>query len=180
MNCEACGVRTATVRYAEVVDGAVSTWNLCEECARERGVGGSLTSLAAPLVNILMGLLDGAAESGGGTSGRTCPSCGLSYGEFRSSGRLGCASCYEAFAEDLRPLVRRIHGSTEHRGAVPSGLEDGHVRRRELSKLESQLEVSVRKEEYERAAELRDLIRSRQKELERAERDDVDVCENDE
>ncbi|MCK4409587.1 MAG: hypothetical protein KAW67_05850, partial [Candidatus Eisenbacteria sp.] len=62
MKCERCGSRTATVRYTEVVDGSLTTWQLCEECASERGVTGSLTSLAGPLVNILMGLLEGGGE----------------------------------------------------------------------------------------------------------------------
>lgn len=180
MKCEACGERPATVRYAEVVDGVLSTWNLCEECARERGVGGSLTSLAAPLVNILMGLLDASGEAGDGRSGPACPECGLTFGEFKSSGRLGCSACYETFAEEIRPLVRRIHGSTEHRGAIPANLEEGHLRRREIGKLKAELALSVRGEDYERAAELRDLIRSREAESVGAESGDVDVRKDDE
>jgi protein arginine kinase activator len=174
----------ATVRYAEVVDGSLTTWHLCEQCASERGVAGTLTSLAGPLVNILMGLLEG--EVGPGTAddaGPTCPRCGLTYGKFRRVGRLGCATCYDTFAHELRPLLRRIHGSTEHTGCVPSEAFGDHYRLREIRKLKVELARAVQSEDYERAAELRDAIRSAESELETAraatETPDVDVPDDD-
>jgi protein arginine kinase activator len=88
-----------------------------------------------------------------------CPQCGLSYAEFRRLGRLGCEACYETFRDDLKPLLRRVHGSTAHAGAVPAHLERGLESRREIKRLRSELDLAVRREEYERAAELRDAIR---------------------
>lgn len=179
MKCERCGSRTATVRYAEVVDGSLTTWHLCEECASERGVTGSLTSLAGPLVNILMGLLEGGGEVGTADNGPTCPRCGLTYGRFRRSGRLGCGTCYETFASQLRPLLRRIHGSADHTGGVPSALEGDHFRLRAIRKLKDELTRAVEAEDYERAAELRDTIRSGERELGSTEAGDVDVRDDD-
>ena len=175
MKCERCGSRTATVRYAEVVDGSLTTWHLCEECASERGVTGSLTSLAGPLVNILMGLLEGGGEAEPAGGEPTCPRCGLTYGQFRQVGRLGCGTCYEAFASQLKPLLRRIHGSTDHTGGVPSEASGGHLRRREIRKLKDELARAVAAEDYERAAEIRDTVRSREHELAGAEAGDVDA-----
>jgi protein arginine kinase activator len=168
MKCEKCGRREATVRYVEVIDGTTTTWHLCEECAEERGVGGSLTSLAGPLVNILMGLLEGSAAGGASSGGPACPVCGLSYEEFRRGGRLGCAGCYEAFASELKPLLRRIHGSTEHTGRVPGDAEGDYLRRREIRKLKAELATAVAEEDYERAADLRDSIRHAESGLEGA------------
>ena len=173
MTCEACGRRPATVRYAEVVDGSLSTWHLCDECARERGVGGSLTSLAGPLVNILMGLLEGGPAPA--DPGPACPHCGLTYAQFRRSGRLGCGTCYETLADELRPLLRRIHGSTEHTGRVPDVFAEAHARRREIRRLKAELARAVRSEDYERAAEIRDTIRSRERGLPDLETGDVDA-----
>jgi len=175
MKCERCGSRTATVRYAEVVDGSLTTWHLCEECASERGVTGSLTSLAGPLVNILMGLLEGEGGAEPVDPGSTCPRCGLTYEGFRRVGRLGCATCYEAFSSQLKPLLRRIHGSTDHTGGVPSTDEGGHFRRKEISKLKGELTRAVAAEDYEQAAELRDTVRARERELGGTETGDVDV-----
>ncbi len=165
MICAECGERPATVRYTEMVDGKLSTWELCEECARKRGVGTGLSSVAGPLVNILMGLLEEtvAADRDLETSGPTCPQCGLSYEDFRRSGRLGCGVCYESFAEELEPLLRRVHGSTEHVGRFPQEVSDEVASRHELRRMRTELEAAVRKEDYERAAELRDLIRARER-----------------
>jgi protein arginine kinase activator len=175
MNCEACGKSPATIRYAEMVDGGLTTWNLCESCAREKGVTGSLTSFATPLVNVLMGLL---GEVGGERpveeEGPACPQCGMSYSDFRRTGRLGCGACYEAFHEELTPLLRRIHGSTRHAGRVPASYEGESATKNELRRLRTELKRAVQSEEYERAAEIRDLIRATEAAA-AAEKVDVDV-----
>jgi protein arginine kinase activator len=173
-----CGTREATVRYAEVVDGTSTTWHLCEECAGERGVAGTLSPLAGPLVSILMGLLEGSVGEGKSAAAPSCPKCGLTYEEFRRSGRLGCATCYEAFRRELKPLLRRIHGSAEHSGSMPSAVEGDYRLRRDLARLKAELAAAVGDEDYERAAELRDAIRAHECQLDSGactERDDVDV-----
>lgn len=180
MTCERCGERSATVRYAEVIDGSLTTWHLCDECAAERGVTGSLTPLAGPLVNILMGMLEGGGEPVPSDAGPTCPRCGLNYGEFRRVGRLGCGTCYETFVTQLKPLLRRIHGSAEHAGRVPSEISGDHLRRKEMLKLKDELSRAVQAEDYERAAELRDAIRAMECQLVSTESKDVDARNNDE
>jgi protein arginine kinase activator len=162
MTCDECGKAPAMIRCTEMVGGELSTWNLCEECARRKGVTGSLTSLAGPLVDILMGLLEEAGEREGTRPGSTCPRCGLSYREFRQGGRVGCGTCYTSFRQELLPLLRRIHGSTEHAGRVPTALAGSLESKRELEELRAELDQAVRREEYERAAELRDLLRAKE------------------
>ena len=44
---------------------------------------------------------------------QTCPSCGISFKEFRSQGRLGCPHDYIAFQSELLPLLENIHGETQ-------------------------------------------------------------------
>ena len=51
--------------------------------------------------------------------GGKCPNCGLTYSSFKSSGRLGCSECYEAFRNELVPLLGRLQGSTGHVGKAP-------------------------------------------------------------
>ena len=167
MTCSDCGKSEARVTYTEFAGGRATTWNLCEECAARRGVSASLASLSGPLVNVLMGLLeevgrDGAAAGG---AGPRCAVCGLDLAEFRRRGRLGCSACYATFREELESLVRRIHGSTEHSGRVPGSLEPTEGPRREIVRLRAELERAVKREGYERAAALRDLIRQKEKAL---------------
>jgi protein arginine kinase activator len=175
MMCGECNEKRAIIRYAETTDGRLSTWNLCEECARRRGVAPLLSTFAGPLVNILMGLLEESRESEEESSGAVCPQCGLSYGDFRRSGKLGCGVCYETFREELRPLIRRVHGSTSHAGRAPLELERDFDSRTELKRLKNELRDAVRREEYERAAELRDLIRGTGRELPTVGGKNVDV-----
>ena len=181
MICGDCAERDVTIRYTEMVDGELTTWQLCEECARARGVGSGLSSMAGPLVNILMGLLEeaSATDAGRDHTGPVCPRCGLSFPEFRTTGRLGCGVCYESFADELKPLLRRVHGSTGHVGKYPAELSDALTSRTELRRLQTDLASAIRREDYERAAELRDLIRAREKGSvgagRVAEKSDVDV-----
>jgi protein arginine kinase activator len=129
---------------------------------------------------MLMGLLEGGGEPAPVEAGVACPRCGLTYADFRRVGRLGCGTCYETFGSELRPLLRRIHGSIEHTGCVPSGLAEDHLRRKEMMKLKRELSLAVQDEEYEKAATLRDAIRAAEAGTSSAEGRDVDARDNDE
>lgn len=175
MLCDECGSREATIHYTEMVDGQLSEWHLCEECARKRGTAIALTPLTGPLVGVLMGLLEDARGGEIEEPGPVCSECGLSYQEFRRLGKLGCGACYDSFRDELRTLLRRVHGSTTHAGRSPSGVEDGLDAEREIRRLRAELAASVRDEEYERAAELRDAIRAKEAAARSGEDSDVDV-----
>jgi protein arginine kinase activator len=91
--------------------------------------------------------------------------------EFRADGRLGCPADYELFRAGLLPILQRIHRATCHVGKVPrrraaappaSTTEPRAVRADELLALRQQLRRAVETEHYERAAELRDLIRQKE------------------
>ncbi len=159
MTCDDCG-SPANIRFMEVVDGELRTLHLCDDCANTRGMALSLTPLAGPLVNMLMGLLEEmGADEGQDEDGPVCPDCGLTYAGFRGTGKLGCATCYESFVSELKPLLRRVHGSTHHAGTIPSKAPADAETSRQARSLRLELERAVRLEEYERAAELRDEIR---------------------
>lgn len=176
VDCSECRQRPATISYTEVVDGKIYRYNLCSDCARKKGVTASLAPLAGPLVNILMGLLEEAGDRDSEEiEGPVCPQCGMSYSGFRRSGRLGCGACYDAFSDELRPLLRRVHGSTRHSGRVPTLLANDFASLEEIRKLKADLDAAVKREEYERAAEIRDLIRAREAELDASGKRNVDV-----
>lgn len=69
---------------------------------------------------------------------------------FQKIGRLGCSFCYDAFAEELNPLMRRIHGSTEHRGKIPKKAGGKMRVKREIEELKYQLEKAIKEEAYEK------------------------------
>ena len=90
---------------------------------------------------------------------RKCPECGSSYHEIASSGKVGCAQCYDTFAEELARSIQSIHGTTNHTGAVPARQRAKQERSEWIKKLKKDLQDAVRREDYEAAAKLRDEIR---------------------
>jgi protein arginine kinase activator len=90
---------------------------------------------------------------------RKCPVCGAVFSELAALGRMGCAVCYSAFAEELAPAIRAAHGRGEHRGKVSAGHRARMELTARLESLRQQLKQAVEAEEYEGAARLRDEIR---------------------
>ena len=83
----------------------------------------------------------------------------MSYDDFQKTGKLGCGECYNVFSERLEPLLKRIHGNSEHHGKTPKKMEQSIKKYNELNDLKALLNKAIQSEEYEKAAELRDEIR---------------------
>jgi len=92
--------------------------------------------------------------------GKSCGTCGETFRDFQKSGRLGCPQCYFAFEQELGSILRRVQGSQVHVGRGPRA-RSGTLTRAENRVLELRklLEEAVGREEFERAATLRDEIR---------------------
>ena len=91
----------------------------------------------------------------------SCASCGLSYVEFKQSGKLGCQDCYTAFRSPISQALKNIHGTNEYRGKIPHGQADKYadmIVRRELAENRVLLKKAVEAEEFEQAAKYRDVI----------------------
>ena len=158
MNCDVCKTNPATVFLTQIVDGKMQKVNLCEPCSKEKGVTDP-TGFA--LADLLLGL--GAAQEidkGGGVL--KCPVCGFSQADFKKTGRLGCASCYETFSDALDALIKGMHKGNEHVGKIPSRLLRSMEHEQQLKELQRELRKAVAEENYENAAEIRDRIRTLQ------------------
>jgi len=164
MLCDNCGKEQAKVHYKEIKDDKVTELHLCEKCAMEKGI--QLPHKKQPFM--ISNILADMAEEVGSDIAK-CSGCGLTYNEFRECGRLGCPTCYETFKEQLKPLLRRIHGSNVHVGKSPRHSEEIFKKRREIEQLKADLMRAIEKEDFEKAAEIRDRIR----ELERISGDAV-------
>ncbi|MFH1313575.1 MAG: UvrB/UvrC motif-containing protein [Candidatus Eisenbacteria bacterium] len=154
MLCDNCGKDPAKIHYKEVKDNEVTEFHLCEKCAMEKGIQVPHKKQPFSISNIFAGM---AEEAVSGLE--SCKGCGLSYKEFRDTGRLGCSECYQAFREQLKPLLRRIHGSNAHIGKSPRMSQGVYEKRREIEDLKVQLGLAIETEDFEKAAELRDRIK---------------------
>jgi len=163
MICQVCGEREATFHSKEMINGQVKELHLCEICAKEKGLSETFFMPSFSLSNLMAGLTELEVPLSQETS-VSCPHCGLSYEDIKRTGKIGCGSCYQALKEYLTPLLERIQGKVRHFGKVPRRGKVKDQRERRIYELRKELEKLVRKEEYERAAELRDEIRRLEKE----------------
>ncbi len=167
MYCQNCNERPASVHLTKIINGEKTELYLCEHCAREKG---ELNFVTEPfsINNLLAGILKSDLYPGRKVmkpATDNCSNCGMSYSQFGQVGRFGCSECYEKFNSSLSQLMRRIHGSDQHTGKVPQRIGGTLILKREISELRNELQRAVAKEEFEKAAELRDKIYGLQKQL---------------
>jgi len=160
MLCDRCGKNEAAIHLTQIQNNEMTTRHLCETCAAALGLDAGPAAASAPLADFLaqMGKSLGA-ESSAAAAG-TCPSCGLTLADFKRTGRLGCPRCWSAFEGNLKGLLRKLHGGTQHVGKVylsPDPSETDRVQR--ITSLRRSLQRAVDEEDFERAASLRDQIR---------------------
>ena len=163
MICQACREREATFHFKEMINGEVKELHLCEICAKEKGLSETFFMPSFSLSNLMAGLTELEVPRSEEIS-VTCPHCGLSYEDIKRKGKMGCGLCYQSLKEYLTPLLERIQGKVRHSGKIPRKGKVEDQRERKIYELRRELEKVVRKEEYERAAELRDEIRRLEKE----------------
>ncbi|NJD19108.1 MAG: hypothetical protein FIA95_07490 [Gemmatimonadetes bacterium] len=161
MTCDQCGSGDAVVHLTQIVNNQMSTFHLCEKCAAEKGLETTPEPVNFHLTDFLAQMGEGDAASSEPAQDLRCSFCGLTFRDFRETGRLGCPHCYASFEAHLRGLLRRIHGGTQHVGKVylppdPSATE----MEKRLETLRRKLQRAVETEDFERAARLRDEIRT--------------------
>jgi len=153
MKCDVCD-KEAVVHLTQVVNGEMKEVHLCEEHAKEQGID---INSPISITDILMGL--GEAKQGlDNPLSPTCPRCGMAREEFRKSGRLGCSECYKTFMAELAVAIKAMHHSTQHVGKIPAreGLQTRI--KSQIARLQKDLEAAVAREDYEKAAQIRDQV----------------------
>ena len=113
--------------------------------------------------------------------GPVCSNCGLSYSAYRKTLLLGCSECYQSFERLLIPDLRKIHGTTSHhpesaakapgtsgpivtqtKVAITPLRPESEIEEDEIPSigdLREEMREAIAQEDFERAAELRDMIR---------------------
>lgn len=165
MLCEICKQNEATVFYKEIINDKHIDMQLCEECAQKKGI---LTMNQISIANLLGGLVKPESIAPQEVELR-CKNCGLSYPGFCERGKFGCSECYQAFSQKLPEIFRKIHGSTRHTGKhpvtvsisptvasiSPKTTDDLAL----IANLRQELQAAIKTEEFEKAAEIRDMIK---------------------
>jgi len=163
MKCQRCE-KPATFHITEVVDSGVVELHLCEDHAREylaqneEPEPASSPTLQGVLAQQLK--VQSTAEDLARLDQQACPVCGITFYEFRSAGRLGCPHDYVCFEEEVLPLIVNIHGETEHTGKRPKRGAGSSQQQTDLIRLRREMKDAVEAEDYERASQIRDDIKS--------------------
>ena len=167
MLCQNCKKREAVVHLTKIVNNEKTALSLCKECAAAKGFHSPLDNMPFPLAEILSTMAATVSTPKGSEPKEeiTCPQCGMTFDDFTRQGRFGCGGCYKAFRNRLEPIMRKIHGSSLHRGGVPTSHngESGEsipIPVKEEERLEEELKKAIDSEEFERAADIRDKLKA--------------------
>lgn len=160
MICEKCKQNNATVHTVEVVNGVKTEHFYCAACA------GSASMHLPTLMEMFSGFQGVQKEAA-----PVC-ACGHSFLDFQKTGLLGCADCYNTYRAQLLPVIKRVQGGRMHHvGRRPAGsvqtpelaVEQPAAAVQEAdecTRLREELQLAVKEERYERAAELRDRLKA--------------------
>ena len=159
MTCNLCGKHNATIYFKGIVNNQTIKLHLCESCAKKKGMVFPFGKSIFPLGDVVANLAN-ASKTGTSLFGTTCKGCGLSYAEFKETSQLGCSQCYTTFSSLIGPLLKEIHGSTQHVGKIYRRTVRLGSRMEELTRLKLELREAIQREAFEKAASLRDEIRN--------------------
>jgi protein arginine kinase activator len=160
MECEICKAK-ATVHITRMENGVKQEMHLCEKCAKEKF--GFIFKGKIPSNSMMKGIIELINDDAGTSKAlkeMICPKCGMSFHEFKETGRMGCPACYECFNERVLPIIRRMHRNDVHIGKIPKKYEEKHSMEIKLDQYKLKMDEAVRGENFERAAELRDEIKN--------------------
>jgi protein arginine kinase activator len=155
--CQICG-KPATVHLTQIVGNKIVKLDLCEDCAREKGV-------TDPEGFSLGEIFGGAQQPQPVADSLVCDKCGFSPKDFKKTGLFGCPDCYEKFAPVLEPMLRTMHRDVVHRGKVPARSLKKMSLRGRISAMEEQLGMAIKDERFEDAARIRDELAAMRKSI---------------
>ncbi len=164
VTCEMCEEEPATVHLLRVVDGTVNHTHLCQGCAETMAEETEGLALVLVVPSALRQLSKNPAGNEAPTALpgdddiRFCSVCGTTLTDLKESGLVGCAKCYQVFAEYLGSSLQGGGEATEHLGKMPQRGPETDTLRHEIMRLERMLRELVVCERFEEAAGVRDRL----------------------
>lgn len=153
LECSECQ-KPIVVHYTEIVGGCQTRWAHCVDCP--------------VLAKHLHGGQTPEQVSHAASAGLVCGECGTDWNDMRMTRRVGCPHCYEVFGDYISSTIIASHALSPtlsslrksapfHIGRAPGETEEMSPTLK-LVALNKALEETLKKEDYEQAAWLRDQI----------------------
>lgn len=174
MLCERCKKNNASLFYKETVNGKTTSMALCRECAAELEKEGKLhiptqsfatLSHSSAIDDLFSGLFTPKKNTVNTADEKRCTLCSSTFSDIVKSGKVGCAKCYDVFRGELARTVQSIHGNVKHEGRAAGPEKEKNEKKAKLSALRSELNEAIKAEAFERAAVLRDEIKTLEGEI---------------
>lgn len=159
MLCQDCKKNEASIHFTQVVGNKKVTLNLCRECAEGRGFHSPLENAPFPLKEFISGMIEQPHKKKELQAESVCPQCQMGFTDFSKRGKIGCGRCYETLRPQLRDLLRKIHGASQHKGKTPETRTEELIPLREERRLREDLKQAIEEENFESAARIRDQIK---------------------
>ena len=171
MLCQKCKKNEATVHIVKIVNGEKQEICLCENCATEADniqVNFLLViNIKKNFPNILNEFFQRIDNSNNSKKidinkkmDIVCKNCGERLSNFQKTGKLGCPQCYNAFRDSLIATIEKNQAGNEHVGKVPKKNETELTDKKKIAILKEKLQECILLEAYEKAAVIRDEIKS--------------------
>jgi protein arginine kinase activator len=164
MLCQICNKNVPSVHLTKKTNGKIIEVYLCDQCANKHNgflnPPHNVNDFVANFINVNIKTSK--------TQNLQCKSCGTTFKEIQVTGKLGCAECYTTFSNKLISIIKNIHGNVKYEGKPPKNYTKSpkEIRAEQLANksekvtsLKVQLQQAIQKEEYEKAAIIRDKIK---------------------
>lgn len=179
MLCERCNKKKIAVLFRENVNGNIRSMQLCHDCADVLGgarelehIGLEVAGFVSPFsqndeIDIPLSVYFPPVQTSRSSSEdpEKCRGCGMTREEIAKAGKVGCATCYTVYADELTEAIHSVHGTTEHKGRCSAGHRARAQKMERVATLRKRLKEAISTEQYENAAQLRDQIRALEAEL---------------
>lgn len=155
MKCDKCG-QPSVYHSTFIVNGVSKSSNLCRDCAIKEGVfTNQKQSLFDDLFSSFSDLL--SFEK---VENVICPVCKTSLREFKSTSRLGCPNCYDAFREEISKIIKRIAPFEKHSQDTIKikPAKQKLTKEEQIALLREEMKQAVSEERYEDAAKIKKQI----------------------
>jgi protein arginine kinase activator len=156
MKCEICGERQAVIHIQQVIGKERIDLHLCENCATERGISSSEDRIELSISSLVNGLVD--VRKVKGLKRKVCSKCQSTWELIGKREKMGCVECYNTFSKEVRFLLEKMGARGTHRGKLPQRLLTYKTYLVDVLKLKEGLKEALKREDYEKAARLRDRI----------------------
>jgi protein arginine kinase activator len=164
--CESCREHDGVIRIAQSSGANTKELWLCERCSRRFGFERKPKSLYSAVADLASGLIDRSAAHRDAHGTARCPRCSTTFAAIRRTGKVGCSECYVTFGERIGRVVLGLAGRADHTGKYPERFSRYKRAFMDRERMRRSLDESLEREDYERAAKIRDSLRALERDTE--------------